>query len=173
MLRQLFDLVAHHGGVDNGNADLVLANGLVSLRQRCRIVNVVNPARRILDRDEKLLVLGQDEHVHGPGSDGRCGRDLLWIQLGHLARAIADDRRTVFGRFHDDVFGRLVDVGRGIVSRFGQRHQAHLAGCVVNEFGNHVARHVAAHNLEYFLVTDQRFEAVVGVAGQQDTDSVW
>ena len=48
VLRQLFDLIADHRGVNDGDADFVLANKLIGLLQRIRVVNFVHATRRSL-----------------------------------------------------------------------------------------------------------------------------
>ena len=66
MLCQLFDFLADHGGIDDGDADLMFANHLVGLGQCVGVVHRVHAARRFLDRCQELLVLGQNQDVDRP-----------------------------------------------------------------------------------------------------------
>ena len=63
VLRELFDLVADHRGVDNSDTDLVLANALVRLLECIGVMDIVHATRRFLDRRQKFLVFRQYEHI--------------------------------------------------------------------------------------------------------------
>ena len=97
-------------------------------------MNMVRATRGFLDGRQEFLVLGKDEDVDRLRADGQSGRDLLGIEHRHPARAVGDDRRTVLRRLHDDMFGRLVRIGRHVVGRFGQRQEPQLLRRAVDKF---------------------------------------
>ena len=70
------------------------------------------------------------------------------------------------------MFGGLINIGGRVVRGPGQCHQAHLARRLFDELEQSVTRDVATHDLEYFLVSNEGFETLVGVAGQQDSDCI-
>jgi len=95
--------------------------------------------------------------------------DLLRLQRRHRAGAIADDRRTVLRRLHDDVFAHgLIDIGRGVVRGFREGDQARVPGRRVDQVAQGFGRNLATHDLEDFLVSHQCFQAIALIAAGEE-----
>ena len=171
MLGQLLDVFADHRRIHYGHADLATGNCLFGLSQRICVVDLVHAPHRLANRSEKILVLGQHEHIDLAGVGRDCGRDFLRIEHRLRAGAFGDDRCPVLGGLHDDVFAGWFVRARGHVVRgFRQGEQAHLPSGIVHQSREFLGFHAAADDLEYFLVADHRFEVIVRVVGEQNAD---
>ncbi len=169
MRSEFLDVRSDHRRVDDSDANLMFGERLLGLGERVGGAHVVHASRRLLDCLEELLVFGHDEYVDCMRTRHGGRGDLLRVQGRHPAGSIADDRRAVLRRLHDDVLGvRLVGSSGRVIRGLSERHQTHLTGRVVDELAEVVGSNgTAAHDLEDFLLADQCFETFVVVAGQQ------
>ena len=171
VLCQFFDVRANQSGVHDADTNRVGLDQFLRGLDRTRRVHVLHAAAALLDRFEKRFVFGHDQNGNGLCANGRRLTHLLRIQCRVLPGPVADDRRAVVVGLHDDVLaGPFRRLGGLVVGRFRDRHQAHLLGRFVDEFGDVFRVNAAANDLEDLFVPDESLGLLIVLTGDQDAD---